>query len=94
MERLKSIKRVMRALARPPQARNGIDLSCLTPEAAAACPLLARGGLGLLRDLCHVLTGQRLERGDLVSAAALCEGHALVMVSWPFWGRGTEGLCA
>jgi len=63
MERVRTVNRVARALVKPPQTRNSIDINYIAAE-TDPYPTYTRGGPGLHRDLCHVVRGLRLERGD------------------------------
>jgi hypothetical protein len=79
MEGARTTVRVVRALAKPPHARNPADVQHIA-AATEAHGLFTRGGAGLHRDLCCVARGVALAVGEAVAARALGGGAALVVV--------------
>lgn len=53
MERIKTVVRICRALAKKPQLRNSIDISYIAAETEGLA-LMTKDGPGVHKDLCHV----------------------------------------
>ncbi|PNW74795.1 hypothetical protein CHLRE_12g509500v5 [Chlamydomonas reinhardtii] len=63
LERIKTIKRVCRALSKKPQLRTSIEVGYIMAETEKQ-PLLTREGPGVHRDLCHVARVVSLKEMD------------------------------
>lgn len=93
MERVRTVLRVHRALMKPPQSRNSIDIQYVSAE-TERLPAFTRGGPGMHRDLCHVAKPLRIDKGEALNAHHAFGSGALVLVRasvvLPFkaWGSG------